>query len=56
MFRRPLQQLMNKRFFSNENCKINVERMRNNEQMVSCIYVLCLANTFAISALLLRKR
>lgn len=53
MFRRPLQQLISKRFFS---CNIDKEKMRNNEQTVACIYVLCLVNTFAISALLLRQK
>lgn len=50
MFRQPLQQLINKRFFSNYTCKID-----KTESMLKNIYFLCISNSLGISVLLWLK-
>jgi hypothetical protein len=50
MFRRPLQQLMSKRFFSNDTCKLD-----KTERLLKNIFILCISNSFGISVLLLAK-
>jgi len=53
MFRRPLQQFISKRCFSNDSCK---EKIVSVNSTINTIYILCITNSIGICALLLRQK